>query len=60
LYDRDQSHPTIAGSYLAACIFFAALFKENPVGIDGIVAGLSEKDLAVLQKTAWRECKAIT
>ena len=32
LHDRDQSHPTLAGSYLAACVFFAVLFKENPVG----------------------------
>ena len=33
LHDKDQSHPTIAGSYLAACVFFAALFGENPTGI---------------------------
>ena len=34
LHDRDDSHPTLAGSYLAACVFVAALFKENPVGIE--------------------------
>jgi hypothetical protein len=33
LYDRDQSHPTAAGSYLAACVFLV-LFKANPLGID--------------------------
>src|SRR5262245_55490276 len=33
LHDRDQSHPTLAGSYLAACVFFVALFEESPVGI---------------------------
>ncbi len=33
LHDKDQSHPTFAGSYLAACVFFAALFGESPVGI---------------------------
>src|SRR5260221_5058618 len=33
LHDPDQSHPTLAGSYLAACSFFAILFKESPVGI---------------------------
>ncbi|HEY1859507.1 MAG TPA: hypothetical protein VGG61_04090, partial [Gemmataceae bacterium] len=59
LHDRDQSHPTAAGSYLAACAFLAALFKENPVGIKGEVAGLAEKDLILLQKTAWRECRSI-
>src|SRR5687767_11766517 len=34
LHDRDQSHPTLAGSYLAACVFFAVLFKASPVGIE--------------------------
>jgi hypothetical protein len=58
LHDRDQSHPTVAGSYLAACVFLAALFKENPVGIQGEVAGLSGKDLVLLQKTAWQACKS--
>jgi hypothetical protein len=60
LHDRDQSHPTLAGSYLAACVFLAVLLKENPVGIDAEVAGLSVKDLVLLQKTAWQACKSIT
>jgi hypothetical protein len=58
LHDRDQSHPTLAGSYLAACTFLAMLFKESPVGIDGEVAGLTRKDLTLLRKTAWQECKS--
>src|SRR5207249_32270 len=29
LHDADQSHPTLAGSYLAACVFLTVLFKEN-------------------------------
>jgi hypothetical protein len=57
LYDRDQSHPSLAGSYLAACVFLAVLFGESPVGIRGEVAGLSEKEVALLQKVAWQECK---
>ena len=58
LHDKDQSHPTLAGSYLAACTFLAMLFKESPVGIDGEVAGLTRKDLTLLRKTAWQECKS--
>jgi hypothetical protein len=54
LHDKDQSHPTLAGSYLAACVFLAVLFEESPVGIPGEVDGLSEKDLALLQKVAWQ------
>jgi hypothetical protein len=56
LYDRDQSHPTLAGSYLAACVFLVALLKANPVGIDSGLAGLSEQDRAALQEAAWKRC----
>jgi hypothetical protein len=60
LHDRDQSHPTLAGSYLAACVFLAVLFRESPVGIECEVAGLSDKDLVLLQKAAWQECRSGT
>jgi hypothetical protein len=60
LHDRDQSHPTLAGSYLAACVFLAVLLKENPVGVDGEVAGLSARDRLLLQKIAQQACNKIT
>ena len=58
LHDKDQSHPTLAGSYLAACVFLAVLFGESPVGLGGEVAGLSEKDLALLNKVARQTCNS--
>ena len=58
LHDKDQSHPTLAGSYLAACVFLAVLFGESPVGLGGDVDGLSEKELALLQKVAWQTCSS--
>jgi hypothetical protein len=58
LHDKDQSHPTLAGSYLAACVFLAALFGESPVGLGGELDGLSEKDLALLEKVAWQACSS--
>jgi hypothetical protein len=58
LHDLDQSHPTLAGSYLAACVFLAVLFKDNPVGIDAEVAGLSETDRVRLQIAAWQASKS--
>ena len=58
LHDKDQSHPTLAGSYLAACVFLGALFGENPVGVDFEVDGLNEKDLTLLQKAAWQACRS--
>ncbi len=53
LHDKDQSHPTLAGSYLAACVFFAVLFGESPVGIASDLKGLTPAEAELLQKTAW-------
>jgi hypothetical protein len=59
LHDKDRSHPTLAGSYLAACVFLAVLFGECPVGIDDEVTGLSAKHLVLLQETAWQACQSM-
>lgn len=32
LYDADESHPALAGSYLAACTFYTSLFHKSPIG----------------------------
>ncbi len=58
LHDRNQSHPTVAGSYLAACVFLAALFDESPVGIEADVPGLSPEDRVALQAAAWQACES--
>jgi len=55
LHDRDQSHPTLAGSYLAACVFLAKLFKQDPVGIEPGPAGLEKSDRELLQRAAWKQ-----
>lgn len=33
LYDSDGSHPSMAGSYLAACTFYNMLFRKSPLNI---------------------------
>jgi len=30
LYSADESHPSVAGSYAAACCFYSALFRKDP------------------------------
>jgi len=60
LHDKDGSHPTIAGSYLAACVFVGSLLNENPTGIDVEVRGLDAKDQAKLQAAAWQTIKSKT
>ncbi len=32
LYSGDGSHPSFEGSYLAACTFYASLYRKSPVG----------------------------
>jgi hypothetical protein len=57
LYDKDDSHPNFAGSYLAACVFFASLFKRSPEGLQtSDLSGLEPFGpgaAAALQQAAW-------
>ena len=48
----DRKHPTLAGTYLAACAFYAALHRQNPEGLS-YTAGLDPDDAAFLQRVAW-------
>lgn len=57
LYDRDGSHPSPAGTYLAACVFFGVLFDESPAEIDAEFPGLHRDELALLRGAAWRAVK---
>jgi len=40
LFFSDGSHPSAAGSYLAACTLYAALFNRSPVGLPGTISGV--------------------
>jgi hypothetical protein len=33
LYDMDESHPSLAGSYAAACCFYSLIFDEDPTNV---------------------------
>jgi hypothetical protein len=52
LHDKDRSHPTLAGSYLAACVFVAVLFGQSPVSISSEIPGLDATDAKLLQRAA--------
>jgi hypothetical protein len=51
LWRLDGSHPSIRGTYLAACVFYAAIFGEAPNGLT-YRAGLSAEEAAKLQASA--------
>ncbi|MBI3367473.1 MAG: hypothetical protein HY021_03155 [Burkholderiales bacterium] len=52
LYQPDKRHPTLAGTYLAACASYAALYRKSPVGLS-YTAGLSPDVVTLLQTAAW-------
>jgi hypothetical protein len=52
LYVADNRHPTLAGTYLAACTAFAALTGRSPVG-NPYLAGIDEPTARLLQNVAW-------
>lgn len=52
LYDRDMSHPTLAGSYLAACVLFSSLYGATCTDVDTPVDGLTSEEMHALQAVA--------
>jgi hypothetical protein len=52
LYVNDKRHPTLAGSYLAACTVFASLYGLTPEG-NKYIADLDPSLAAFLQGVAW-------
>lgn len=54
LYYHDGVHPSISGTYLAACVFFATLYNQSPVGgalpVDTDMTPATAK---ALQQVAW-------
>jgi hypothetical protein len=52
LYAADKRHPSLAGTYLAACVVFTALTGRSPVG-NSYLAGIDEPTARMLQTVAW-------
>jgi PKD repeat protein len=51
LYAGDGSHPSLEGSYLAACTFYSSLFQKSSVGAS-YTAGLDPQTCTILQQAA--------
>jgi hypothetical protein len=65
LHRSDKSHPTPAGTYLAACVFYGTIHKESPVGLPArlytepsnkgkIAVQLTNAKATLLQQAAWK------
>lgn len=59
LQQNDNSHPTLSGTYLAACTLYAALYGKSPVGssftgaVQPRTQGLDPDTARFLQEVAW-------
>jgi hypothetical protein len=51
LHQKDWVHPTLKGSYLAACVFYSSIFLE-PSSNNAYTAGIEEQEALVLQQNA--------
>ena len=51
LWVSDNSHPDVTGTYLAACVFYATIMRQSPVGAS-YIAGLSPSVSSHLQQIA--------
>ncbi|WP_051220691.1 PKD domain-containing protein [Flavobacterium filum] len=51
LYSADGSHPSVAGTYAAACSFYATLFRKNPEQIT-FTAGLTNEVATAIRSAA--------
>ncbi len=76
LYFRDGSHPSPTGTYLAACVFYAALYGQSPEGLsrgrystrfatpeegDPVeIEPLAEIEAAFLQRIAWEAASQVS
>ena len=54
LYSPDNMHPGVNGTYLAACVFYAAVFHNSPYGCTYMPAGVNTADAASMQRIAAR------
>jgi len=52
LYSGDGSHPSLQGSYLTACVIFASLTGQTPVGIEWAPEGIDAATRVALQNAA--------
>ena len=51
LYSADESHPSVAGTYAAACSFYATVFKKDPSSIS-FNSTLLDTDAAIIRNAA--------
>lgn len=54
----DKKHPTLAGTYLTASVFYAALFNKSPAPLDYSPPRLDKNKASLLREVAWQSVRA--
>lgn len=54
LYHTDNSHPTSLGSYLAACVLFAFIYDQSPVGLSPYTYTTTYHSISSWDTAVWR------
>ena len=52
LYVSDNSHPSVHGTYLTACVFYTTLWQKSPVGLS-YTGSLTSAEATFLQNIAY-------
>lgn len=50
LYQADESHPSIYGSYLAACVLHSTIFQSKVIPSSAVIPGISAADKLWLEQ----------
>lgn len=58
-YRKEIKHPSVAGTYLAACVFYSLLFDKSPEG-NPFISSLSKQEALALQALSWRVVKTFS
>lgn len=58
LWEDDQSHPTLTGTFLAACVFYSLLTGEGAQGAGYLPDGVDPGQADVIMQAAWAAVSA--
>ena len=50
----DKKHPSLAGTYLAAAVFFGSLYEASPAELNYVPRGLTKDSARKLREIAWQ------
>jgi len=58
-YRKEIKHPSAAGTYLAACVFYSLLFDKSPEG-NPFISSLPKQEALALQSLSWQVVKGFS